>query len=186
MSSVNRLRAVNKEGLTKFVKCETPSYDSGSYDSPFPFSYSRQVLDISYEGNNFKSVMVNQTGIPPAGSSNTSIRMLGGTYLATSLGPNFKAYIRAWRTGIDANSPIEVYTPPQLIRVQQADRNYVYSSSDVVWRETTNPPTSEDYITGNTSDNYGTTYIFKTPLTFTIVEGGVKKYITFKTKLDQE
>jgi hypothetical protein len=28
--------------------------------------------------------------------------------------------------------------------------------------------------------------VFKTPLTFTIIEGGVTQYITFRTAFDQE
>ena len=62
----------------------------------------------------------------------------------------------------------------------------VKSTSDSVWQIRTSAPSGENYITGSDADNYQTTFIFKTPLTFSIVEGGVTKYITFKTMLDQE
>lgn len=182
-----RALAVKKEGLTQFVKPESPSYGNGDDTVLFPFSYSNQVLDISYEGNNFKSNMVDSINNSPDGETGTTIRMLGGPYLATALGENFKAYIRSWRSGsIDAGSPIEVVVAPQLLRVQEVDLSHVTSTSDDVVLISTNAPTGENYVTGSVANKYRTTYVFKTPLTFSVVEGGVKKYITFRTTMDQE
>ena len=181
-----RSHAVRKEALTRFVKPESPSYNNGNDNVLFPFSYSNQTLDISYAGNNFKSTMVDNTGESPNDETDTSISILGGLYLATSLGPNFKAYIRAWRTGIDAGSSIEVVVAPQLIRVQEVSIPNVTSNSSSSVTVSEYAPTGDNYITGDVNNNYQTTYIFKTPLTFSIVEGGVKKYITFRTALDQE
>jgi hypothetical protein len=48
------------------------------------------------------------------------------------------------------------------------------------------PPSSDDYITGSVSNNYQTAYVFKTPLTFTIIESSIKQYITFRSIFDQE
>jgi hypothetical protein len=188
MSSSLRSPATRKEGLTRFVKPESPSYNNGSEDVLFPFSYSNQVLDITYTGNNFKSRMVDVSNQSPdnapGGEPDTIISILGGLYLATSLGPNFKAYIRAWRTGIDAGSPIEVVVPAQLIRVQEAGS--VSSNSDESWAISSSAPSGDNYVSGDATNNFHTTYVFKTPLTFSLFEGGVKKYITFKTALDQE
>jgi hypothetical protein len=189
MTSVTRTIAVKKEGLTLFVKPDSPAYDNGPRDVLFPFSYSNQVLDITYEGNNFESLMVDTTGRAPTSEADTAIRILSGPYLATSLGENFKAYIRSWRSStIDAGSPIEINIAPQLLRVQEAsyDNIDVTSDGDSSWKISTSVPASENYITGDATNNFKTTYIFKTPLTFTIIESGIKKYITFKTALDQE
>jgi len=187
MSSAIRVPAVRKEALTRFIKPESATYYNGTNNVLFPFSYSNQVLDITYAGNNFKSEMVDSLNQAPDNESTSTISILGGLYLATALGPNFKAYIRAWRSGsIDAGSPIEVVIAPQLIRVQEAEIINVNSTDGDVWQISSTAPTGENYITGNTSNNYHTTYIFKTPLTFSIFEGGVKKYITFRTALDQE
>jgi hypothetical protein len=187
MSSSIRSLATRKEGLTRFLKASSPTYRDGSVDILFPFSYSNQVLDITYAGNNFKSIMVDTTNQEPDNNADTSISILGGLYLATSLGPNFKAYIRAWRTGIDAGSPIEVVIAPQLIRVQEAGSitSSTTNNSDV-WTISSSAPSGDNYVSGDSTNNFKTTYIFKTPLTFSIFEGGVKKYITFKTALDQE
>jgi len=195
MSSVIRSLAVTKEALTRFVKADSPSYINGPEEEEvnvlFPFSYSNQILDITYEGNYFKQRMVDISGNDPDDDndreSRTTIRILSGPYLATSLGPNFKAYIRSWRAAsIDVGSPIEVYIAPQLLRVQEADYKNINSIENETYRISELAPASDNYISGSSVTNYNTTYIFKTPLTFTIVEDGVKKYITFRTVLDQE
>lgn len=107
--------------------------------------------------------------------------------MVTSLGDNFKEYIRAWRTAtIDAGSPIELYKPAQVIRVQEGDNDSIDANSGSSYQVTTKAPASDEYISGTSANVYRTTYIFKTPLTFTTVESGVTQYITFRTMLDQE
>ena len=187
MSSTMRALAVKKEGLTRFIKADSACYDAGDNNRLFPFSYSNQVLDITYTGNNFKSRMVDDTNNNPGSETATTISILGGSYLVTSLGENFKAYVRAWRSGtIDAGSPIEVIVPAQLLRVQEAEIINVSANSEDSWLISTSAPSGDNYISGNDTNKYHTTFIFKTPLTFSIVEAGVKKYITFRTGLDQE
>ena len=187
MSSVIRTFGLKKEGLTRFVKPESPMYRDVSDDVLFPFSYSNQVLDITYAGNNFKSTMVDVSGQAPGSETETIIRILSGPVLATSLGPNFKAYIRSWRIStIDAGSPIEIYLAPQLLRVQEASYDNISSNSGESYKISTSAPAGDNYITGNDTNNYNSKYIFKTPLTFTIVESGITQYITFRTTLDQE
>lgn len=187
MSSAIRTQGVKKEALTRFVKPESPTYDNGSNNILFPFTYSNQVLDITYAGNNFKSVMVDNTGNSPDSEPSTAISILGGPQLVTSLGANFKAYVRAWRSStIDSGSPIEVVVPAQVFRVQEAARGNITSTEEVSWKISTYAPSGDNYIAGDENNKYRTTYVFKTPLTFSIVEGGVTKYITFTTKLDQE
>ena len=180
-----RTFASTKEGMTRFVKPESPSYYNYTRTVLFPFSYSNQVLDISYEGNNFEELMVDISGSPRS-EPDTAIRILSGPRLATSLGPTFKAYIRSWfQDSIDAGSPIEVTVPPQVVRVQEANLANI-TTDDVSWRRSTSPPESDNFITGSVATEFGSTYVFKTPLTFTIVEGGVTNYVTFKTVMDRE
>lgn len=187
MTSVIRAFAVRKEGVTKFLKPESPTYNNGTNNVLFPFSYSNQVLDISYDGNNFKSIMVDTTNQDPNSETETTVRILSGPFLVTSLGDNFKAYIRAWRSGtIDAGSPIEIVVAPQVLRVQEASYDHVSADSGDSWKISAARPSGENYIIGNDIDQYQTVYIFKTPLTFSIVESGVVQYITFRTTLDQE
>ena len=186
MSSVIRSFGEKKEGLTRFIKPESPCYDDG-YNRLFPFSYNDGVLDISYDGNNFKSLMVDISGISPDDETSTAIRIMGAPRLVTSLGDNFKAYVRSWRADtIDANSVIDLYLPAHVIRVQEADRANTDANSGNSSKISEQPPSGDNYTAGNTADGFLTTYIFKTPLTFTIKEGGVIKYISFRTIFDQE
>ncbi len=187
MSSVVRYLGNAQEGLTRFVKPESPCYVFNGNNRLFPFSFTSGMLDITYSGNTFKTVMVDNTGVSPLAETETAVRIIGGPRLVTSLGNNFKAYIRAWRNStIDAGSPITVEIPCHVVRVQEGDVNNVNSNSGVSYLISDNLPASDNYISGDSTNNYNATYIFKTPLTFSIVESGVKKYITFRTIMDQE
>lgn len=193
MTSVLRTFSTTKQGLTRFLKPNSPCYpttgieDSGNVDVLFPFTYSNGVLDITYSGNNFKEVMVDIVNIDPANESDTTVRIVGGPFLVNSLGNTFKDYIRAWRDGtIDAGSPINIYVAPTLLRVQEAARTNIDAVNTDVFKISTEVPSGENFITGNSVDNFKTTYVFQTPLVFTIVESGVTKYISFKTEFDQE
>jgi hypothetical protein len=189
MTSIVRNFAQRKEGLTRFVKPESPCYNDTTIGSGrlFPFSYSNEVLDITYAGNDFQAVMVDVPNQAPLDETDTAVQIMSGPYLATSLGNNFKDYIRSWRSStIDAGSPIEIYIAPQLLRVQQADTNNITANNGDSYLISTEAPASDNYIAGSQLSDYSTTYVFKTPLTFTIVESGVVKYITFRTMLDQE
>jgi hypothetical protein len=189
MTSLLRSYPPRKEGLTRFLKPESPCYEDTVLNREvlFPFTYNNGILDISYEGNNFEADMVTTTGVAPEAETDDAIQILSGPYLVTSLGDNFKAYIRAWRNGtIDAGSPIDIYINPQVFKVQEADSANINASSNQAYRISTQPPSSDNYITGSTTNQYRTTYVFKTPLTFTIQESGVTQYITFRTVMDQE
>ncbi len=72
------------------------------------------------------------------------------------------------------------------MRVQEADVNNITANSSESYVISELPPVSDFYTAGAPPNNYYTTFVFKTPLTFTILESGVTKYITFRTVLDQE
>jgi hypothetical protein len=188
MTSVIRSYSTTKEGLTLFLKAESPTYESnGARDLLFPFSYSNGVLDISYSGNNFKEVMVDVVNVEPNDEPDTAIRIIGGPFLVSSLGNNFKEYVRAWRDGtIDSGSPINIHVAPTLLRVQQAALTNLNANNGNSYLISEQAPSGENIITGDSLTSYNVTYIFKTPLVFTIIESGVTKYITFRTALDQE
>jgi hypothetical protein len=187
MSSITRGFAQKKTALTRFIKPESPAYDDGTNIRLFPFTYSNGVLDISYSGNAFESIMVDTTGVAPDAETDTAVRMLSGPYLVNTLGENFKSYIRAWRTAtIDAGSPINIYIAPQVMRVQEVDINNISANSSSSYIVSTAPPSGDGYVAGDSTNNFYATYVFKTPLTITTVEGGVTTYITFRTYMDQE
>lgn len=190
MTSVLRSLSVRKEGLTQFVKVESPSYNDSikGINVLFPFVYSNGVLDISYAGNAFKVDMVDTVNQSPSDIDVDIVyRITGSSRLVTSLGDNFKAYIRAWRDGtIDTGSSIQLYTPSQVIRVQGGDHDHIDDQQNETYKISTKQPSNDFYVTGESANEYESTYIFKTPLTFTIVESGVTQYITFRSMLDQE
>jgi hypothetical protein len=112
---------------------------------------------------------------------------MGSPHLVTSLGDNFKAYIRAWRTStIDNNSPINIFVNPQVIRVRELEYDNIDANNGNSYKVSTRAPASDGYPAGSLQNEYETKYIFKTPLTITTIEGGVKTYITLKTVMDQE
>lgn len=187
MASIQRSFYSRKQGITHFLKPESPCYDDGTNIRLFPFTLVNGVLDITYQGNTFKAEMVDISGIDPVSETDTSVSIFGSPQIVTSLGNNFKDYIRSWRTAtIDVDSPINIYVAPQVIRVQEADINNLDANSGNAYVISTVPPSGDGYISGSVANDYRTTYVFKTPLTFTIVESGVTTYITFRTVLDQE
>ena len=187
MASIQRSFYSRKQAITHFIKPESPCYNDGVNVRLFPFTLVNGVLDITYQGNTFQAEMVDISGVSPSSETDTSVSIFGSPQIVTSLGSNFKDYIRSWReTIIDAGSPINIYVAPQVIRVQEADITNLNANSGQSYLITTVPPSGDGYISGSVANDYRTTYIFKTPLTFTIVESGVTKYITFRTILDQE
>ncbi len=186
-SNIARL-ATKIETPTRFFNVESPTYSEG--EGPyrlFPFTFSNGVLDISYDGNNFKSQMVDNSGISPYSEPNTVIEIMGGAnYLVTSLGSKFKDYIRAWRYDtIDGGSPIELLSKKTLL-VPVRECDYPNMGRGTVYRITQTAPSGDDYLIGNEANKFYKTFILKTPLTFTTVEDGVKQYITFRSMLDIE
>jgi hypothetical protein len=187
MTSIAGSFAKRQEGLTRFIKPESACYDESGVNRLFPFVYVNGMLDITYEGNTFEATMVDISGVSPNNEPDTVVYMMGGPRLVTSIGENFKAYIRAWRDGtIDAGSPIDLYQPSQVMRVQEADLNNITANSGESYVISEIAPVSDFFTAGAPANNYYTTFVFKTPLTVTILEGGVTKYITFRTVLDQE
>ena len=180
-----RSYALPPKAHTKFHAIITPSYDDTTLgiELPFPFTYSNGVLDIQYI-DDFEADMVTSTGnAPNRGPNDNAVQLLGGESLVTSLGDNFKSYIRAWKNiTIDSGSPIEIYIKPTVQKVQLA----LNIDDSTVFSESTVPPSGDNYTFGSEDNKYRTTWIFKTPLTFTIVESGVTKYITFNSQVSEE
>ena len=182
MTSILRSYATPTLTPVKFNRLESPCYaDSDlAYNTLFPFSYANGVLDIMYV-DSFQEDMVNTTGEAPLADPDVAVQLLGGPQLVQKLGPNFVAYIRAWRQP-DAGSPVAIYSNGTVQKVQ-AIRNYFVG--DDAFEVSTAPPASDNYTMGAAANSYRANWIFKTPLTFTTVEGGVKQYITFASLLER-
>jgi hypothetical protein len=167
---------------TEFHRIETPSFNDGTSDVPFPFSYSNGTLEIE-DKNNFNARMIDISGNSPNTEPDASVRLMGGLRLVERIGDNFKAYIRAWRSGtIDVDSPIEVYINGTVQRVQWVNEDNIGDGSYAI--STTAP--SGDTYTQFGNGVYNSTWIFNKPLTITIIESGVTQYITFSSRLDED
>jgi hypothetical protein len=183
MSSQLRYYATQPNLAVKFHRLESPCYDDDDlgYVTLFPFTYSNGVLDIEYI-DSFEADMVDISGNAPSTGPDVSVKLLGGTGLVQSLGENFKTYIRAWRNP-DVGTPINVYINGVMQRAQMTTENFLGDDS---WEISTTPPSSDDYVIGAGANNFRTTWIFKKPLTITTVEGGITRYITFTTRIDED
>jgi hypothetical protein len=187
MTSVTKHLALTPQSDFTFFTIESPSYtsqlpDFNNQDIPFPFSYRNGVLDIDLI-DDFETIMITTTGVAPKNEVEANLRFMGGKNLVTRLGPNFEAYIRAWRTGIDSGTPIAIYTQPLVQKIQWTRSNF---TADESWIVSTDAPAPNTYTIGDEVNNYRTTYIFASPLTFTVVEGGVAKYITFVSRMHED
>jgi hypothetical protein len=182
MTSVLRRIATPIRTTTEFHRLETPCFYDGSKDVPFPFTYSNGVLDIA-DRNNFNANMISSTGNSPNTDPDVSVRLLGGSHVVEDLGDNFKAYIRAWRTGsIDANSSIDVYVNGIVQRMQWVDETNMGDNS---YEISSTPPSGDAYIQGSYPD-YNSTWFFSKPLTVRIYESTAPVYITFTTRFDED
>jgi hypothetical protein len=189
MSSVQSYIANTPSGLTKFIFVNGPSYEDssmGGINVLFPFTYSNGILDLNINpaANSFEADMITDLNEKPLDNNLLAVKLMGGLGLVRARGPNFLRYIRAWRDGsIDANSPINIYTPGVMTKVQQIPNSAMEENETAMI--SSEPPSSTEYVFGNQANNYMTSWVFKHPLTITIVESGVTRYITFSTVFDR-
>lgn len=132
--------------------------------------------------------MVTSTGNDPTNGGDdpdTDVILMGATRLVTGLGDNFKAYIRAWRTAtIDSDSDI-ILTNNNCIATKVRSTSLLHTNA---FQIDTTPPSGNNYFNqnANTTNNFMTVWVFKTPLTFEFTESGVKKYVTFRTTFEDD
>ena len=213
MTSVLRGFRDVKTGLSKFTNILTPAYSDdniGGDDVPIPFIVTDGVLDINIQ-DNVQEDCIDEGAYPNnLGSEypDFQVRQLGNLQNVTSLGPKFIEWIRNVITYSerDSNSPpytpytgpISLITKPVMIDVQYTTDNNIYDSSfnnfsstlyhEVVFANSSNAPSGDNYITGAPSNNYRKVSVFKTPLTIsydsTFLTPGQKRYITLNTLFD--
>ncbi len=177
MSSIVRQFAETKTGLTKFQNISTPCYfNNEAFESfPLPLSCKNGVLEIELVDSDIIS-FVNDGDAPwtDGAISSTSyaglqVRIMSGPRLATELGENFKTWLRNW-AGVSSSAPLKVLANPVMIRVQSAgagedvDENEVFDGNS-------NSFSGEDFIGGEESNHYYSTWVFKSPLVVDIDNG---------------
>lgn len=174
---------------TKFQKLTTPSYYDNSLEfiAPIPFIYNNHVIDISIQDNVQADLIDN--GNSPSQDTDPQCKTFSGTGLVLSLGPKMLEWLTNWFTNeYSSVSNIRVFTPGQVIKAQYPYQNDVslgrFLRSDVndqTYAITSSPPTSDEYVSGDNSNNYRTVWVFKTPLTISFNENGTERYLTLFT-----
>lgn len=177
---------------TKFFDVLTGSYEDttlpDTYYIPIPYIVTNQVLDIntaqSSAVNNFIS-----NGETPVNTVAFQAKIMGGTNLVTSLGPNMKTYLRNLiqvREGLPSqySGILEIYINPTMTKIQTVAplQGEGPLNDEAVFGVTTEAPVSDQYIGGGPSQNYYTVFVFRTPMTIKYYINGVFKYMTFTSQ----
>ena len=189
MSSILRKNFTKHTSVTEFVEIQSATYDDNIVGENllFPFTYSNGVLDIALI-DNFEARMITLSGRDPSTDPMYKVKLLGGTGVVTTIGNNFKNYIRAWKTedisltDIVVDSPITVFKPATVTRVQM-----VGIINDGGPYEESSVPPSYNYTIGSPANNYRSVWVFDTPLTISYKnEGDQDRYITFFSRLYED
>ena len=190
MSSAFRsVGVINK--TTKFQHLKTQSYYDSTlgYDTPIPFVYENGVVDIRIQ-NNVENDLITDLD---AGNeySDYLAESLGGTGLATKLGPNFIRWLNDW-VGNYYNSSVidtfEVYIPATMTKVQvkpdPQDYDYAYLTNYFdrdSFGISSLPPSGTGFVAGNVENQYNTMWVFQSPLTIKFTYDGSEYYLTYQT-----
>jgi hypothetical protein len=205
MSSVQSAFASIDKPPTKFAALITPAYQDTSIVTdetitmPIPFTVVNQVLDINVNQSSSIQTLVN-AGTEPNARPNIQGKAFGGASLVKSFGPNMTAYLRNWINDIEElgaayTGPLVLYIQPFMTKVQLANPSFAYAEGpidpsfqrDTSWGITTEAPVSTEYTGGSSTNNFFTTWIFKTPMTIQYeTAGGGSKYITMTSQFAVE
>ena len=192
MSSVSRTFYVSGKD-SKFDNISTSSYFDSSLDedTPIPFTAKNGVLDIAITNSSVETFINDGNG--PNDDTEFQVKQMGGRRLITSLGPNFTTYLRNRIQQIDElgamySGELIIYINPVMSKVQLAQPGQVQGLTfENVYGVNNNPPTSDEYIGGDNSNNYFTAWVFYKPLTVRFVSSDSPtgyKYMTFSTHYD--
>jgi hypothetical protein len=193
MSSVLRSYAQIAKPPTKFFDILTGSYYEDQIvddeNIPIPFTVTNAVLDINIAQSTDVESFVNNGNSP-----DTAVifqgKVLGGATPVSSFGTNMETWLRKRIQNIQGlGSPYDgrltLYVRPLMVKIQLASQAYgeTAMSDEAVYGETTEAPTSTEYIGGSPSNDYLSAWVFKTPMTvqYTTPSGGLA-YITMTSQ----
>jgi hypothetical protein len=179
---------------TKFFDVLTGSYQDSiinapnTVNMPIPYIVTNQVLDINTAQSSDVTLFVN-SGNAPSNTVSYQAKVMGGTNLIISLGPNITTYLRILIQNIESlpsqySGPLELYIKPVMTKIQTVAQAQGDSplNDEAVWGVTTEPPVSDQYIGGGPSQNFFTVYVFRSPMTIRYTISGTDKYLTFTSQ----
>ena len=178
---------------TKFVNLTTLSYADADLSGaspflPIPFTYENGVIDIRVQ-NGVQASLLDTFSPVVAPISFNLVKPMGGSGLVHTLGENFKTFLNNLTFGTD----FALHTPGIMTKVQQPtnvvtpdisggnifENSYMGQFSAV--GVSTAPPSDDFAITGSDADEFGTFWVFQTPLTIRYSFSAVEYYMTFTT-----
>jgi hypothetical protein len=192
--------------LTKLESLSTPSYldttinggGGGGTVVPIPFSYKNGVLDINIQDGVLGDLIT--TGILPEqiASNEYKAKEMGGTGTVFSIGPNLRTWLENVASNpavfpggsslgrvevqsggvvtkaqltLDFNTPTP--TPPFAIPVNN------FAGATTTFSLRPDKPTGDQYVYGTTTNNYFTSWIFKTPVVLKLFISGPSPSIQY-------
>ena len=203
MSSALRTTAQTHIPDVKFVSLITPYYFSPISENniALPFTMSRQgeleLVETPDYLAYYADLSESESYPEPGGNTDLSswIYVMGGKRVVHRIGNNLKRYVAQWleeKLDVNANyaSRVTLHTQGCVVsKIQQyfltADENTGTARASYV--STEEPPKYDNFVKGGEEDNFGTTYLFKTPLVMKYVkENGSVVYATFKSSIDED
>jgi hypothetical protein len=185
MTSVTRFK-ISGQALPKPNGVITPTYTVGGNDLAVPFTFNKQggVLDFDFSGGFTAATEINPTDtVFIQGTTFTALRMVN------SLGPNFVAWCEDGANHLggqaaDAGSVV-LYSRPIVVRANQLQINLQPDENVEAFGAGFTTPINFELAAGSQLTNdYYTTYLFRTPLVIQYTVSGVTKYAVFNTQYE--
>ena len=185
MTSVMRFK-ISGEALPKPNNVVTPTYSSGGNDLAVPFTFNKRggVLDLDFSGDFSASTDINSGNpIYVQGSTFTALRVVN------SLGPNFIAWCENGANHLagdaaDAGSVV-LYSKPVVVRANQLQINLDPDADIDAFGAGFTTPVNFELAAGSAATNdYYSTYLFRTPLVIQYKVSGETKYAAFNTQFE--
>ena len=193
MTSILSSYAAAKSPPTKFFDIVTGAYSEniivGGYDIPIPFTFINGILDINVNQSADVQTFVTN-GNTPLNSVNFQGKVMGGAYLVNFLGSNVSDWLRKLienQEGLGGayTGPLDIYVKPVMTKIQLAApaQGVGPLNDESVWGITTEAPASDGFIGGDSTNNFFTCFVFKTPMTIRYEITGVGyKYFTMTSQ----
>lgn len=170
----------------------TPAYYEDSILSdeniPIPFTVINQVLDINTGQSPDIESFVNN-GNTPSNSVNFQCKFISGARVVSSLGPKMVLWLQnriqnEEGLGSPYDGPLHLTVQPLMTKIQLAapEQGAGPLNSEDVYGITDAAPSSSEYIGGDESSNYYTTWVFKTPITIRYRGPSGFKYLTMTSQ----
>jgi hypothetical protein len=178
---------------SKFDNISTPCYFDNDLDEdvPIPFTVINGVLDIAITNSSVEDFVNN--GSSPDDDTEYQAKKMGGSRLVSSFGPNFNTYLRKRIQIINGlgsayDGELTIVVNPVMTKVQLAQPGQVLGLTfENVYGVTDYPPTSDEYVGGNETNKYFTSWVFVKPLTVRFVSSSSAtgyRYLTLSTHYD--